>query len=68
MNIDDFEKKFNEIEALRNSGKLSDKEYATLINGMNLESTISGNAKELQKKQKLYKAMVAAAKIAKTLM
>jgi len=68
MNINDLEKKFNEIQRLHESGKLSDKEYATLINGLNLESAISSNAKDLQKKQDLYDAMIKASKVAKAIL
>lgn len=68
MNINDLEKKFNEIQKLHESGKLSKKEYATLINGLNLESVISSNAKDLQKKQDLYDAMIKATKVAKAIL
>lgn len=67
MSIKDLEKKFNDIQKLYNSGKISKKEYATLINGLNLESAISSNAKDLQKKQDLYDAMVAAVKVVKAI-
>jgi hypothetical protein len=68
MNINDLEKKFNDIQKLHESGKLSDKEYATLINGLNLESAISNNTKDLQKKQDLYDAMIKASKVAKAIL
>jgi hypothetical protein len=68
MNINELEKKFNDIQKLHESGKLSDKEYATLIKGLNLESAISSNAKDLQKKQDLYDAMVKATKVAKAIL
>jgi hypothetical protein len=68
MNINDLEKKFIKIQELHESGKLSDKEYATLINGLNLESAISNNTKDLQKKQDLYDAMIKAAKVAKAIL
>lgn len=68
MNINDLEKKFNDIQKLHESGKLTDKEYATLINGLNLESAISSNAKDLQKKQDLYDAMIKATKVAKAIL
>jgi uncharacterized protein YqgQ len=68
MNVNDLEKKFNEIQRLYESGQLSKKEYATLINGLNLESAISNNAKDLQKKQDLYDAMIKAAKVAKAIL
>jgi hypothetical protein len=68
MNLNDLEKKFSDIQKLRESGKLTDKEYATLINGLNLESAISSNAKDLQKKQDLYDAMVKATKVAKAIL
>lgn len=68
MNINDLEKKFNDIQKLHESGKLSKKEYATLINGLNLESAISSNAKDLQKKQDLYDAMIKATKVAKAIL
>ena len=67
MNIDDLEKKFIEIQKKYKDGKLSDKEYATLINGLNLEASISKNTKDLQKKQDLYDAMVAAIKVVKAI-
>jgi hypothetical protein len=67
MNINDLEKKFIEIEKKYKDGKLSDKEYATLINGLNLETSISKNTKDLQKKQDLYDAMVAAVKVVKAI-
>ena len=67
MNVNDLEKKFNEIQKLHQAGKLSTKEYATLIKGLNLESAISSNAKDLQKKQDLYDAMVAAVKVVKAI-
>jgi hypothetical protein len=68
MNINELEKKFNDIQKLHESGKLTDKEYATLINGLNLESVISSNAKDLQKKQDLYDAMIKATKVAKAIL
>lgn len=68
MNINELEKKFNDIQKLHESGKLSDKEYATLIKGLNLESAISSNAKDLQKKQDLYDAMIKATKVAKAIL
>jgi len=68
MNLNDLEKKFSDIQKLHESGKLTDKEYATLINGLNLESAISSNAKDLQKKQDLYDAMVKATKVAKAIL
>jgi hypothetical protein len=68
MNINELEKKFNDIQKLHESGKLTDKEYATLINGLNLESAISSNAKDLQKKQDLYDAMIKATKVAKAIL
>jgi hypothetical protein len=68
MNINDLEKKFIKIQELHESGKLSDKEYATLINGLNLESAISNNTKDLQKKQDLYDAMIKAANVAKAIL
>jgi hypothetical protein len=67
MNINDLEKKFIEIQKKYKDGKLSDKEYATLINGLNLEASISKNTKDLQKKQDLYDAMVAAIKVVKAI-
>jgi hypothetical protein len=67
MNINDLEKKFIEIQKKYKDGKLSDKEYATLINGLNLEASISKNTKDLQKKQDLYDAMVAAVKVVKAI-
>jgi hypothetical protein len=39
-----------------------------MINGLNLESAISNNAKDLQKKQDLYDAMIKAAKVAKAIL
>jgi hypothetical protein len=68
MNLNDLEKKFSDIQKLHESGKLTDKEYATLINGLNLESAISSNAKDLQKKQDLYDAMIKATKVAKAIL
>ena len=68
MNLNDLEKKFNDIQKLHESGKLTDKEYAVLINGLNLESAISNNAKDLQKKQALYDAMIKATKVAKAIL
>ena len=67
MNINDLEKKFIEIQKKYKDGTLSDKEYATLINGLNLEASISKNTKDLQKKQDLYDAMVAAVKVVKAI-
>ena len=67
MNVNDLEKKFIEIQKKYKDGKLSDKEYATLINGLNLEASISKNTKDLQKKQDLYDAMVAAIKVVKAI-
>lgn len=67
MNVNDLEKKFTEIQKKYKDGKLTDKEYATLIKGLNLEASISTNAKDLQKKQDLYDAMMAAVKVVKAI-
>lgn len=67
MNIDDIEKKFSQIQELREKNKISDKEYAILIKGLKLESLISDNSDQLKKKQDIYKAMVAAVAVAKAI-
>lgn len=67
MNNDDTEKQFVHIQQLRDANKISDKEYAILIKGLNLESLISTNANQLTKKQDIYQAMLAAIAITKAI-
>ena len=67
MSINDLEKKFTEIQKKYDSGKLTQKEYATLIKGLNLESAIINDAKDLQKRQGLYDAMMTAITLVKAI-
>ena len=67
MNVSDLEVKFNNIQQMYEQNKISHAEYVTLINGLNLESAIKNGAKDLQKKQDLYDAIVKAMTIVKAL-
>lgn len=67
MNKKSIEEKFIKIQESYESGKITDKEYATLINSLNIETVISDNASELKKKHQLYDAMIKASIIAKTI-
>ena len=66
MNVDELEKKFNNIQEMYQQGNISHKEYVTLVKGLDLESAIKTGAKDLQKKQDLYDAIVKAVGIVKT--
>jgi hypothetical protein len=66
MNIDELEKKFNNIQEMYQRGNISHTEYVALVKGLNLESAIKTGAKDLQKKQDLYDAIVKAVGIVKT--
>lgn len=68
MNVKEFEKKFTEIQKLYESGNITSKEYAALMTALDLQSQITANSKDLQKKQDLYKAMMAAVKLTKTIL
>jgi hypothetical protein len=64
----DLEQKFNNIQKLYESGTISEKEYAVLINNLDLDKEISANAKQLQKKGEIYDAMIKALALAKTVL
>jgi uncharacterized phage-like protein YoqJ len=63
--IAELEKKFNHIQKLLDTGVISEKEYAVLISNLGLEQAIATNAKDLQKKNGLYDAMIKAVAVAK---
>jgi hypothetical protein len=63
--IAELEKKFNHIQKLLHTGAISEKEYAVLINNLGLEQAIVTNAKDLQKKNDLYDAMIKAVAVVK---
>jgi hypothetical protein len=63
--IAELEKKFNHIQNLLHTGAISEKEYAVLIKNLGLEQAIATNAKDLQKKNDLYDAMVKAVAVVK---
>ncbi len=67
MNVSDLEVKFNNIQGMYEQGNISHAEYVALINGLNLEGAIKSGAKDLQKKQDLYDAIVKAITIVKAL-
>jgi hypothetical protein len=67
MNVSDLEVKFNNIQKMYQEGNISHQEYVALITGLNLEGAIKSGAKDLQKKQDLYDAIVKAITIVKTL-
>ena len=64
----DLEQKFNHIQSLYESGTISEKEYAVLINNLDLDKEISTNSKQLQKKGEIYDAMIKALTLAKTIL
>jgi argininosuccinate lyase len=66
--MNDLAQKFNHIQKLYESGTISQKEYAVLIVGLDLDKEISANAKQLQKKGEIYDAMIKALALAKTIM
>jgi hypothetical protein len=63
-----IESKFSQLHKLYTDKKISEKEYATLVKNMNLESIINKHSKSLQKKNDIYEAMIAAVAIAKTVL
>lgn len=64
----DLEQKFIHIQKLYENKTVSEKEYATLIKNLGLEQEIVTNAKELQKKNDVYDAMMKAVAFAKTIL
>lgn len=68
MTTKELETKFKRIEMLFHSGELTQQEYATLINNLGLAQALAKDAKELQRNQDLYDAMVKAVTLAKAMM
>lgn len=53
MHVNQLEAAFAEVNQLYEAGQISKEEYLNLLQGFQLEETISYNAEELQKKEQL---------------
>jgi hypothetical protein len=67
MTTKELSAKFKRIETLFYSGDLTEQEYAHLINHLGLAQALATDAKELQRNQDLYDAMVKAVALVKAI-